>query len=240
MQNKSSQISLAIVCLVLGVMLAIQFKTTESIGEEFLPPRVEDLTQKLIKITEERDALSEEVLALREKLENVRQNDQAMADLQDELQKVSMAAGTIAVEGPGIVITLNDSTRSLKAGENPNALLVHDQDLLMLVNELRASGAEAISVNDERITAMSEIRCAGTMILVNWTKIGPPFVIKAIGDPVMLESGMLIKGGYLETLKFLGIQANIQKVDKLKIPASSRPMNFEFANPVKFTEEAKQ
>jgi uncharacterized protein YlxW (UPF0749 family) len=59
---------------------------------------------------------------------------------------------------------------------------------LKIVNEMRVSGAEAISVNDERITAMSEIRCAGTTILVNLNKIAPPFVIKATGNPQLLES----------------------------------------------------
>ncbi len=240
MRNKSAQFSIAAISLVLGIMLAVQFKTATSIGNEFLPPRVEDLTRRLVEVTEERDVLSEEVLSLREKLKNIRENNQAMADLQEELQKANMAAGLLEVEGPGVIITLNDSNRSLQAGENPNALLVHDQDLLMVVNELKASGAEAISINGERITAMSEIRCAGTMILVNWNKIGPPFIIKAIGDPDMLESGMLIKGGYLETLKFLGIQANIQKADSVNIPAVSKPIKFDFAKPVEYKKEAKQ
>jgi len=239
MRNKGVQVSIAVVCLVLGIMLAIQFKATETYEASFLPARIEALTQKLNLVTEERDTLAEEVLSLREKLKNVRENDQAMADLHEEIQKANMAAGLVAIEGPGVEVTLNDSTRNLQTGENPNALLIHDQDILMVVNELKASGAEAISINDERITAMSEIRCAGTMILVNWNKIGPPFIIKAIGDPEMLESGMLIKGGYLETLKFLGVQASIQKSEKLEIPAFSRPIKFSFGVPVQYVEKEK-
>lgn len=239
MRGKGAVLSIAIVSLVLGIMLAIQFKTTQNINSDLVPARVNDLTQKLNTVTEEREALAEEVLSLREKLKNVRDYNQAMADLQDELQTANMVAGLTSAEGPGVILTMNDSPRNLQAGENPNPLLIHDQDLLIIVNELKASGAEAISINGERLTAMSEIRCAGTMILVNWTKIAPPFEIKAIGNPDMLESGLLIKGGYLESLKFLGIQANIQKVEKLEVPAYSGRTKFSYSKPVQFKEKAE-
>ena len=82
----------------------------------------------------------------------------------------------------------------------------------MVVNELKASRRQKpISVNGERITAMSEIRCAGTTILVNWIKISSPFEIKAIGNPDMLESGLTMKGGYFLNFKGLDMQINLQK-----------------------------
>ena len=130
-----------------------------------------------------------------------------------------MAAGLLPVHGQGIIVTLNDSARSPEMGEDPNALLVHDVDILNVVSELKASGAEAISVNEERIIAMSEIRCAGTTILVNTNKIAPPFIIKAIGDPQMLESGLTIKGGVAQKLKDYGLQVQIQKYNNVEIPA---------------------
>jgi len=239
LRSKGAQISIAIVCMVLGIMLAIQFKTTESYQANLVPARVEDLTQQVQSVSEERDALVEEVLSLREKLKNVRETDQAMADLQADLQDANMSAGLMAVEGPGVIITVNDNPREIQPGDNPNFSLVHDSDLLMLVNELKTSGAEAISINGERITAKSEIRCAGTLILVNWNRIGPPFVIKAIGSPDMLESGMLIKNGYMESLKVLGIQATIEKAEKITIPAYSGSVKFTFAQPVKYEEKAE-
>lgn len=239
MRNKGAQFSIAVVCVVLGIMLAVQFKTTQSLNTDLVPARVEELTQKLNTVTNERDTLGEEVLSLREKLKNVREDNQAMADLQEELQKANMVAGLVSLEGPGVTVTLNDSTRNLQAGENSNALIIHDSDLLMVINELKASGAEAISINGERLTSMSEIRCAGTLILVNWTKIGPPFVIKAIGNPDMLESGLLIKNGFVESLKYLGIQVHIQKSEKIEIPAYSGRMDFTFGKPVQYKEKAE-
>lgn len=239
MRSKSAQISIAIVCLVLGIMLAVQFKTNRSVNETLTPERVKELTQELNKVIEDRDTLAQEVDSLREKLQNFRETDQAMADLQDELSKANMAAGTSAVHGPGIIITLNDSPRTLQAGEDPNYGIIHDQDLVLVVNELRASGAEAIAINGERLTSMSEIRCAGTLILVNWAKIGPPFVLQAIGDPEMLESGMNIRGGHLDTLKYLGLQVSVQKVEDIELPAYSRPMKFTFAQPPQPKEKAE-
>lgn len=237
MRNKGAQFAIAAVCLILGIMLAVQFKTTESYQANLVPERVEDLTQQVSTVSQERDALIEEVLSLREKLKNARQTDPAMADLEADIQKANLSAGLVPVEGPGVIITVTDSVSELQSGENPNISIVHDSDLLMLVNELKASGAEAISINGERITARSEIRCAGTLILVNWNKIGPPFIIKAVGNPDTLESGMLIKGGYMGSLEILGIQASIEKAEKLNIPAYSGSMNFTYAVPVKYKEK---
>lgn len=237
MKNKAI-ISIAAVSLVLGIMLAIQFKTTANHQTGYIPARVEELTQKLNTVTEERDALAEEVVQLRERVSNFRETNEAMKDLQEDLEKARTIACLNAVKGPGIIVTLDDSTRTLQSGENPNNLLIHELDLLIVVNELRTSGAEAISINDERITALSEIRCAGTLILVNWNKIAPPFIIKAIGDPNKLESGMLIRGGHIETLRLLGNQATIQKSENIEIPGYSGRMAYRFAEPVKIKEEA--
>lgn len=239
MQSKSAKVSIAIVSLILGIMLAVQFKTTASNNSAQLPTRVEDVAQELNSVTQERDALAEEVISLREKLGNVRKNDEAMADLQDELQKTSMAAGTMAVEGPGIILTVNDIPRKIQAGEDPNDSIVHDSDLFTLVNDLKASGAEAISINDQRITAMSEIRCASTLILINTRRVGPPFVIKATGNPDMLESGVNISGGWLSFMKQWGYQINLQKSEKVLIPGYKGPIRFEYSVPVEKGEKAE-
>lgn len=221
MRSKTGQVSIMVVCLVLGIMLAVQFRNTQNTDENLRGSRTDEVYVRLIEITEERDALAKEVLSLREKMINVSNKDNANRELQEELQNANLAAGLLPVHGPGIIVTVNDSARSVQPGEDPNALLVHDSDLLNVVSELKASGAEAISVNEERIVAMSEVRCAGTTILVNTNKIAPPFIIKAIGDPQMLESGLTIKGGVMQKLKDYGLQIQIQRLDDIEIPAYS-------------------
>lgn len=226
MRSRSAQISIAVVCLVLGIMLALQYRASYK-ETELLPGRDQELLLKLQNVTEERDSLAQEVVSLRNKLTNT-----GSKDVKDELQKANLAAGLIPVHGPGIVVTLNDSPRTLQAGSDPNALLVHDDDILRVTNDLKASGAEAISVNNQRLTATSEIRCAGTTILVNTSKIAPPFVIKAIGDPDVLQSGVLIKNGYLDSLKVIGIQVQVQKTQDIQIPAYAGLSKFDYSKPV--------
>jgi len=241
MRTRGAQVTIAAVCLVLGIMLAIQFKTTSTYNPQYITERVQDLADKLKSVTEERDAMAEEVLSLRSQLKNVRENNQAMADLQKELQRNSLFAGLLPVNGSGIIITVNDIPRNLQSGDNsnPNNFIVHDQDLLFLVNELKASGAEAVSVNDERITAISEIRCAGTLILVNTNRIAPPFVIKAIGNPEMLASGMELQGGWLATMKMLGYPTHLQKSSDVEIGAYNGKIKFSYMKPVEHDKKAE-
>lgn len=217
-----------IVCLVLGIMLAVQFKNTQNTDVNLRGARTDEVYVRLMEITEERDALAKEVVALREKMINVGNDRDANRELQDEIQKANLAAGLLPLRGQGIVVTLNDSTRVPQPGEDPNALLVHDVDVLNVISELKASGAEAISINEERIIAMSEVRCAGTTILVNTNKIAPPFIIKAIGDPQLLESGLTIKGGVAQKLKNYELQFQIQKSDNVEIPAYSGVIKMNF------------
>lgn len=238
LRSRSAQISIALVCLVLGIMLAVQYRTS-NIDNDLLPGRDKELMLKLQTVTEERDSLAREVISLREKVSNTGPNDKAIINLQDELRKANLAAGLVPIHGPGIILTLNDSPRNLQAGADPNALLVHDDDILRVTNELRSAGAEAISVNNERLIATSEIRCAGNTIQINSSRIAPPFIIKAIGDPDTLHNGVLIKGGYLESLKVIGIQVQVQKTDEVQIPAYTGLAKYKFSQPVQFKEEAE-
>jgi uncharacterized protein YlxW (UPF0749 family) len=220
-----------LICLLVGILLAVQLRTSDNYGTSLRGTRVDDEAFKINTLTQQNEALSQEIVSLREELTNVGSDSQLTADLQEELKKANMLAGLTAVSGPGITVTLNDSPRTLQPGDDPNALLVHDIDILNIVNEMRASGAEAISVNDQRITSMSEIRCAGTTILVNMNKIAPPFVIKATGDPQLLESGLSIRGGKLEELRSFGLQTQLVRNDMIQIPAYSGVLNFQYTSP---------
>ena len=108
-------------------------------------------------------------------------------------------------------------------------VLIHDDDLLRVINELRAAGAEAIAINGERIVAMSEIRCAGPTLSVNNNRSAPPYEIKAIGNPNNLESALKLRGGVLENFKFWGIQADLSQSDDIVIPAFKGRKSFEYA-----------
>ena len=98
-----------------------------------------------------------------------------------------MTAGLTSGTGQGLVITLDDSNLPRQPGEDPNLFLIHDEDLLKVINELFAAGAEDVSVNEQRNITNTEIRCVGPTIIINSVKLAPPFVIQAIGNPDILR-----------------------------------------------------
>ena len=224
------KILIAIVFMVLGFMLSVQYKVTVQ-QRTIRMDRVEDLSERLKVMETENKQLLQEINELRKK-----GADRARDHGQERLQ---LLAGTTDVEGAGIEIVLDDSNIPKKANENPNLYIIHDEDLLRVLNELRAAGAKAISINDQRIVAMSEVRCAGPTVSVNNVRSAPPYVIKAIGAPKTLTSALRLRGGVVETFEFWGIQVKIKSEDKVHIPALKAPRNFEYATSVAAKEEAK-
>ena len=133
------------------------------------------------------------------------------------------------MEGPGVKVTLDDSTVVAKPGDNANLYIIHDDDLLRLINELRAAGAEALAVNKERLLDISEIRCAGPTVSVNNNRFSPPYEIIALGNPQTLESSLRLRGGVIETLKFWGITVDVKQSNNLLVPAFKGTRHYDFA-----------
>ena len=194
--DKHAKILITIVCAILGVMLATQFRTNESRKANIPYQRAEDLSERLKVVEKERNQLLLEIQRLQEKA-----SDEVVAR---EINMLKAYAGDTALHGPGVIVTVDDSKKVSKPGENQNLYLIHDDDLLRIINELRASGAEGIAINEERLIAVSEIRCAGPTLSVNNNRFAPPYVIRAIGDPKSLETALKMRGGVIETLKFWG------------------------------------
>ncbi len=224
------KVLVAIVFMVLGFMLSVQYKVTEQ-QRSIRMDRVEDLSERLKAMETENKHLLEEINELR-KNDVDNHNDPSQ-------ERLNLLAGTTEVEGAGIEIVLDDSNIPKKANENPNLYIIHDEDLLRVLNELRAAGAEAISLNDQRIVAMSEVRCAGPTVSINNVRSAPPYVIKAIGAPKTLTSAMRLRGGVVETFEFWGIQVKIKSSENLRIPAFKAHRGFEFAKSVADKEEKK-
>ncbi len=220
--------SIACVCMVLGFMLAVQFRTTQDIKGNVSFQRVEELSARLLETEQERDSLREELKLLRE--------NTASSMGTDELRK---QAGFTALEGEGIIVRMDDSTMTSKAGENPNLYLIHDDDLLRVINELRAAGAEAISVNGQRLIGTSEIRCAGPTLSVNNVRSSAPFEIRAIGEKKTLENAIKMRGGVAETLKVWGIQLETELSDNVRVPAYKGSLKFVYGHEIAEQGEAQ-
>jgi len=147
---------------------------------------------------------------------------EAKALLEKELKQTNMLLGLTEVKGKGIEVKLMDNDEED----------IEAYDLLELVNELRLAGAEAISINGERIVAMSEIVDINySFIVVNGNRISSPYVVKAIGDQTYLESGLTAKEyGYMDNIiKGNGKTATLERVDSLVIPKYIGELKMEYA-----------
>ena len=138
--------------------------------------------------------------------------------MNDELKYLKEISGYSEIIGSGVVITIKDSDRELNSRENTNDLLVHDIDILRIINDLKQAGAKGISINDERVLPTSEVKCSGATITVNQTTYGQPFIIKAIGDVNSLTASINSPESYASLLKDVyGIYINIQEKENIVV-----------------------
>lgn len=223
--QRQGQFSITLVCVILGIMLAVQFRTTQDIRSSVQYQRAEDLTQRLMQVEKERSILENQVRDLRQ----ISTNDAVTKDLEN----TKMGAGVVPLQGAGVIVTVDDTKPAAPAGsKNPNLYLIKDEDILKILNELRAGGAEAIAINNQRLIASTEIRTAGSFLSVNNMNLATPFEIKAIGDPVTLENALKIRGGVMETLQFWGIQVVVKQSATVELPAFKGTFRFQYAKPV--------
>lgn len=152
----------------------------------------------------------------------------------EELDYYKAAAGAVDMEGQGVIVTVDDAARDL--GDNgyiSNDLFIHDNDLLMLINELNAAGAEIVSVKGQRVGNISSIACAGYTVEINGQKFARPFEIRAIGDAKRMAAALLSPGSYAMAMKADGPLVNVEVKDKLKISAYPDDQTFVYMTKVK-------
>lgn len=218
MKNYKFQIAIAFVCIVLGLMLAVQFRTVKQGVGTVSEYRARELSAQLKKLKDERDALlrvkSDYESKIQQYENSASQSSVSAKLLKDELDKARILAGLEDVEGPGIIVTLDD----LKFGETTNYALIDNTTLLLVLNELNAAGAEAVSINDQRVISSTEIRStSGVRININTVAFAPPFVFKAIGDPATLEAALRLRGGIMESIVNDGIAVTISQEQQVVV-----------------------
>lgn len=217
--------SIGIAAFLLAIMITAQV-TTMSKSEEVLKGKREgELADSLVILQRDYDELKQKYEESQKIVEeyqtNSATNDNLIASMKNKINTLGLLAGTTDVQGEGIIITLYD-------GNNPGCL-VHDSDVLTVVNELRVAGAEAISVNEQRIITTSAIRCVGSVIQVNYQKVAAPFEIKAIGNAQYLESALTIKNGVVDVLNSYGLKVTITRESNINIPKYDGALSFNFA-----------
>lgn len=230
-------LTLGIVCFILTIAISIQFKTIKDSNSTVSQTLTgNELRDQVLKWKEKYDKASKDLEKSENKLEEIRlqatQNDENALNKENEIKQDNVLLGLTDVSGSGIVITLKDNNAvnrsSLSPLDNIELYLVHAGDLVEVVNALRNAGAEAISINDQRITNFTSIYCAGNVVVVNGEKISSPVEIKAIGSPELLYGSITIPGGYLELMKETGVMVEVNKADNISIGKYERVLNTQY------------
>ena len=146
-----------------------------------------------------------------------------------EIKEDRKLLGLTEVTGQGFIIKLDDN-RQINSSEvlNVSDYLVHEGDLTYIVNELFNAGADAIAINDQRITSKTSILCDGNIIRINGEIVSVPITIQAIGYPERMEYALGRPGGYLEILANAGVQVYVQKSEKITLPKYEGVYSSEF------------
>lgn len=235
------QIAIGIVCLVTGFFVTLQIRTVEQNNVSNYPSQVRlEQTQELLRMEKEKtETLYAQVMEYKDEIAEYQaraaEEDSAADVLVNDLNKNQILAGTVAVEGPGVIVTLEDNDTITGTPVNENVYVVHDDDVLRVLNELRAAGAEALAINGQRVVSTSEIRCAGNTISVNNTRTGAPFIISAIGDSEQLSSGLAMRGGLVDELS-RWVKIKVETKSSITLPAYTGSNNYQYAKKVQNSE----
>lgn len=195
MGKKMQAVILGIMCVLLSIGISLQVRTVNSNGSTTSSnQKLNNLKTQVLKMKEKYEESYNMLEKMEKDLENTRasvtNNDEKLKSLEEEIKKVNILLGTTEATGPGVTINVSDASISntMSTFLNPRDLIVHDTDLLEIVNELKNAGAEAIEVNGQRIGSNTSILCDGNVIVINGEKVSSPFTINAIGLPERLAT----------------------------------------------------
>lgn len=228
--KKKKFLVLILLCFLIGLGITIQARLTD--GERLY------VSQKAVsdykaQIQAEKKALEDVNQLIDEAKDNLSlYNKDSAAKMQNalkkDLTKNKMFAGTQTVKGKGVIVTVDDGTGEAKTESDINNLLVHDNDILRIINELKVAGAEAISINGQRVASATSVSCAGYTVRINGDTYARPFVIRAIGDSTKMTDRLIGVGGYGKELQDWGVQFQIRSANNIKIAGYEEDLDFHY------------
>lgn len=220
MSKKEISLIFGAVCFVLVFCIFIQIKSVESTNTEIGQTITENnLRDELLTIKARYDTLEEELDYAETNLEKIRkavaEDDENAKSIEEQVTQMNKMLGLVELKGEGVIVTLEDnktvSVENLAITDNISYYLVHYIDIIEVINELWNAGAEAISINGQRIVSNSAIVCIGNVVSINGQKIGAPFVISAIGQAETLYGALTRPESYLKVLSRDGVLTDVKK-----------------------------
>lgn len=240
MTKKAQAIILGIVCLILTIGICVQIKTVNSNGTTTSNNKVvNNLKSQVLKTKEKYEEMYNRIDQIQHEIEVAREkvtsSNNQLKSLEEKIKKYNILAGTTEVSGQGVKITITDASinNSLISLLSPEEYIVHNTDVLEIVNELKNAGAEAISVNGQRISNNTAISCDGNVVVINGEKVSSPFEIIAIGFPSRLAT-LNRPGGYLkyELEERCSIKTTFKEEEKVTIPKLIGGTSYKYAKTI--------
>jgi uncharacterized protein YlxW (UPF0749 family) len=231
---------LALAGLVGGGLIALKWQERSDLLQQPITREStrETIASTITNLENEQADLTRGLLDARAQLEKLQagsaQEKAQLGDLTAAINAERVTAGLVPLEGPGVVAIFQDSTAVIPQNEDPNNYILHDYMLRDVLNTLWAGGAEAISMNGERVLSNTPLYCVGTTVIVNATRLSPPYEVHAIGNPDALEAGLRNSPQmrqFNERAQIYDLPISIQKVAKVQVAAYSGAVAMKYAHP---------
>ncbi|AFS78315.1 hypothetical protein DUF881 [Gottschalkia acidurici 9a] len=235
--NIKNKIAMTTVCIILGIILTIQFKTVDGLNTNILSTqRSQQIAVEYKKLKNEKEKILKEMELLEKKVSQYEKGeagkDDFLENLYKDIEKYKMLSGYEDVSGPGVTLQIDEPPAEIQVGDQRNTIVEHYGALLEIISLLNAVEAEAISINDQRYTAFTEIVPAGNLLEINGMSFGTPIVIKVIGDPEDIENALRIKGGIIWLMEEgYNLQIHIKQEKDIFIPKYKKVKEFKNAKP---------
>ena len=221
----------ALVLLMAAALITVSAKVAG--GQDLRPARNSDLIDLVETQGQHNRDLAAQVQQLQSQVQQL--TGQASASPQAGVTQAAVAAGSVAVTGPGVRVTLNDAPLTVQpVGVDPDMLVVHQQDIQTFTNLLWRAGAEAMTIQGVRIGSTSSIKCVGNTVIVGGVPYAPPYVIEAIGDQQAMLGALASDPGaiiYRQYVTAYGLGYSQQTVSQLKLPGWTGASDLGWATP---------
>ena len=188
-RTRTARLGTALVCLAAALLIAVS--AVNARGSDLRPARTTDLVS-LVQDQSRRNAqLTGQLTGLRAQVDALTDAENGTSDLPSRLQRQEEYAGLTAVTGPAVTVTLDDAPASVAAdGVDPDLLVVHQQDIQAVVNALWSGGAEAMTIQGQRVISTTGVKCVGNTVVLHGIPYAPPYVISALGSHARLEGAL--------------------------------------------------
>jgi uncharacterized protein YlxW (UPF0749 family) len=224
----------ALVCVLAGLMVMVS--AVNARGTDLRPGRNTDLVS-LVQSQSRRNAdLARRVSDVRAQVDGLSAVENPDGELQARLERTTAAAALTAVNGPAVTVTLDDAPETVAAdGVDPDLLVVHQQDIQAVVNALWSGGAEAMTIQGQRVISTTGVKCVGNTVVLHGIPYAPPYVISALGDAGRLQAALAASPPlriYQQYVAAYGLVYEEQAVARADFPAHEGSLDLRHARPV--------